>query len=68
MTHLDLVNVSEAARRTGLPRSTIRNWIRRDDRLHPAGLDADGKPLYDYAKVLALAAGVVRRRPKPPSS
>lgn len=54
MTRLDLVNVSEAARRTGRPRTTIASWVRRG-LLHPAGLDVDGTPLYDLAKIQALA-------------
>lgn len=61
MTHLDLVNVSEAARRTGVPRGTIRGWIDRD-LLHPAGLDRAGTPLYDLAKITDLAATTPRRR------
>lgn len=55
-----LVNVSEAARIVGLPRSTVAAWVRRE-RLFPRGLDVDGINLYDLEDVRALADGVERR-------
>lgn len=61
---LELVNLSEAARRTRVPRRTIGGWVTRD-LLHPAGLSETGTPLYHLAKIRELAAATPRRRTKP---
>jgi hypothetical protein len=55
----ELTNVSEAARRTGVPRTTINRWISAE-RLFVVGLDRDGVKLYDLSAVRRLAEG--RRR------
>lgn len=62
ITPRELVNVSQAAQRTGRPRTTISGWIRRE-LLFPAGLEHDGTPLYDLADVRRLSqASALRRR------
>lgn len=57
----ELVNVSEAARRLAIPRTTILHWV-RTERLFPRGLDAHGTALYDLDAVRHLAATTRRRR------
>ncbi|HTW17058.1 MAG TPA: hypothetical protein VMF51_18150 [Nocardioides sp.] len=62
MTARVLVNVSEAARTAGVPRTTVATWI-SSERLFPVGLDADGRTaLYDLASVKELAAATPRRK------
>lgn len=60
----ELVNLSQAAQRTGRPRSTISGWVRRG-LLFPTGLEHDETPLYDLAKVRELSKrSTLRRRSK----
>ncbi|MFW6776093.1 MerR family transcriptional regulator [Nocardioides sp. CPCC 205120] len=53
---VELVTISEAARRIGIPRTTVRNWATRDGLLNPRGLDRDGMRLYDLALIRDVAA------------
>lgn len=51
----ELVNLSEASRRTGVPRKTLSTWATREH-LKPSGLTADGTRVYDMALVNRLIA------------
>lgn len=61
MTARELVNLSQAAQRTGRPRTTISGWVRRD-LLFAVGLEHDGTPLYDLAAVRQLSARSTLKR------
>lgn len=60
----ELVNLSEASRRTGKPRTTVAGWVRRE-KMFPAGLAEDGTALYDLAVVQRLAQATQSRRRAP---
>jgi len=57
----ELVNISQAAQRSGRPRTTISDWVRRG-LLFPVGLEHDNTPLYDLADVRKIAARRPQRR------
>jgi DNA-binding transcriptional MerR regulator len=57
----ELVTLGQAAQRTGRPRETLRNWVRRS-LLFPVGLEHDDTELYDLADIRRLCTQIPRRR------
>lgn len=57
----ELVTATEAARRVGRPRRTVRGWV-AGGLLRRVGIDQAGRDLYDLAAVRRLAVTTAVRR------
>ena len=49
-----LFTAAEAERTLGIPANTVYSWVHRE-RIWSAGLNEDGKPMYDRTDLLKLA-------------